>query len=178
MEIEERAALVTRGAHGIGRAVALGLAMEGAAVVVADIDRAEGESERLHNQGCRPRRVIRRGRRQEWRRRQGDDRSCRRRVRRLDILVNNAGGYEEPVYPKEPVAHWTRTLDLHLRSAVLAIQHAVRALRRAGRCDRQHRFLGGPRPGTPLGPEYAAAKAALLPLTACLPPLAQAVRRR
>jgi NAD(P)-dependent dehydrogenase (short-subunit alcohol dehydrogenase family) len=78
---------------------------------------------------------------------------------RLDILVNNVGGYEEPVFSEAPDAHWTSTLDLNLRSAMLAIQHA--GAERAGRSDRQHRFLGlglAPHPG----PEYAAGRAALM----------------
>ena len=38
MKLENRIAIVTGGANGIGRAISLGLAKEGAGIVVADID--------------------------------------------------------------------------------------------------------------------------------------------
>jgi NAD(P)-dependent dehydrogenase (short-subunit alcohol dehydrogenase family) len=61
---------------------------------------------------------------------------------------------------------------------VLAIQHAVRALRAPGGAIVNIASSAGLGLAPQPGPEYAAAKAALLRLTACLPPLAEAVRRR
>src|SRR5205807_9111359 len=92
---------------------------------------------------------------------------------RLDILVNNAGGYKQPVFPDASVAHWSETLDLNLRGAMLAIHYAVRAMRSRGGVIVNIASSGGlgwaPHPG----PEYAAAKAALMRLTASLAPLAE-----
>jgi NAD(P)-dependent dehydrogenase (short-subunit alcohol dehydrogenase family) len=106
------------------------------------------------------------------------NRSCRSAFGRLDTFVTNAGGYEVPVFPDAPVANGTSTLDPNLRSTMLAMQHAVPGDERAGRSDRQHRFLGGPGLAPQPGPEHAAAKTALMRLTACLAPLAETVRRR
>jgi NAD(P)-dependent dehydrogenase (short-subunit alcohol dehydrogenase family) len=92
----------------------------------------------------------------------------------VDILVNNAGGYVEPVFPDAPVAHWTRAVDLNLRSAMLGIHFAVRAMdRRGGGAIINVASVAGLGFGPHPGPEYAAAKAGLMRLTACLAPLAR-----
>ena len=92
---------------------------------------------------------------------------------RLDILVNNAGGYEQPVFPDASVEHWSRALDLNLRGAMLAIHYGVRAMETRGGAIVNIASSAGlgwaPHPG----PEYAAAKAALMRLTASLAPLAE-----
>jgi meso-butanediol dehydrogenase / (S,S)-butanediol dehydrogenase / diacetyl reductase len=113
-----RTALVTGGGNGIGRAVALRLASEGAQVVVADIDLAGA---RRTAALCRPRgqaTAIRL-----------DVRSARsvaalakdvdRRFGRLDVLVNNAGievlGGVADVDP----AAWDEVMAVNLRGTYL-----------------------------------------------------------
>ena len=44
MKLKNRNAIVTGGAHGIGEAISLGLAKEGANVVIADIDSRKADS--------------------------------------------------------------------------------------------------------------------------------------
>jgi 3-oxoacyl-[acyl-carrier protein] reductase len=90
---------------------------------------------------------------------------------RRDILVNNAGGYTSPVYPDAPAAHWQRTLDLNLRTPMLAIQAALPALERDGGAVVNVASSAGVGPYAHPGAEYAAAKAGVIRLTECLAPL-------
>jgi NAD(P)-dependent dehydrogenase (short-subunit alcohol dehydrogenase family) len=97
-----------------------------------------------------------------------------RRFGRLDIVVNNVGNYEEPVFPDAPIEHWTRNLDLNLRSVMLGIHFAARAMaRRGGGAIVSIASSAGLGFAAHPGPEYAAAKAAVMRLTACLAPLAE-----
>jgi NAD(P)-dependent dehydrogenase (short-subunit alcohol dehydrogenase family) len=91
----------------------------------------------------------------------------------LDVLVNSAGGTSSPYFPDAPSDHWGRTLDRNLRGPMLAIQHALPAMRRrgggavvniasvAGLGTLRNRLV-----------EYAVAKAGLIRLTAVLESLA------
>jgi NAD(P)-dependent dehydrogenase (short-subunit alcohol dehydrogenase family) len=78
------------------------------------------------------------------------------------------------VFPDAPVAHWSDALDLNLRSAMLGIHFAIRTMeRRGGGAIVNVASVAGlgfaPHPS----PEYAATKAGLMRLTACLAPLAE-----
>ena len=173
-KLSGKVALVTGGSRGIGAASARALAGEGASVAisyVASPDKAEAVVAELKAKGVQAR---------AYKADQASSTEVERLVNevakdfgRLDILVNNAGGYEEPVFPDAPVAHWTSALDLNLRSAMLAIHHAVGAMgARSGAIINVASSAGlglAPHPG----PEYAAAKSALMRLTACLAPLVE-----
>ncbi len=166
MEIRGRTAIVTGGAHGIGRAIVHRLAADGARVLVADLDEV-GAREVARELGTDAAWVAADvtdeadiGRMLE---------AAVRELGGLDILVNNAGGYDEPVFPDAPVAHWTRTLDLNLRSVLLAIHAAVPVLEaRAGGAIVNIASSAGLGLSSYGGPEYAAAKAAVMRLTGSL----------
>jgi NAD(P)-dependent dehydrogenase (short-subunit alcohol dehydrogenase family) len=174
MELHDRVALVTGGGGaGTGRAVALRLAAEGAAVVVADVD-ADGGRETV-------RRVEAAGGRAAFVR---ADVTAERDVAAmvvfageafggLDVLVNSAGGPDQLRFPDAPSDRWGRTLDLNLRGPMLAIQHALPAMarRRGGAVVNIASIAGmGTLPNVQV--EYAVAKAGLIRLTAVLAPLA------
>jgi NAD(P)-dependent dehydrogenase (short-subunit alcohol dehydrogenase family) len=174
MELHERVAVVTGGGGAAtGRAVALRLAAEGAAVVVADVD-VEGGRETV-------RRVEAAGGRAAFVR---ADVTVERDVEAmtafaadtyagLDVLVNSAGGPAEPRFPDAPSEHWGRTLDLNLRGPMLAIQHALPAMRRrGGGAVVNIASVAGLGTLPNLQVEYAVAKAGLIRLTAVLEPLA------
>ena len=161
MEIRGKAAVVTGGSRGIGRAITERLADEGAQVLVVDLEEPEGAAffgADVTRQDDVERMIA-----------EADG-----RFGGLDILVNNVGNYKEPVFPDAPIVHWTRTLDLNLRSVMLGIHFGVRAMaKRGGGAIVSIASSAGlgfdPHPG----PEYAAAKAAIMRLTACLAPLAE-----
>src|SRR3984957_5035242 len=120
MMLAEKVAVITGGGRGIGRAMALKFAREGAAVAVAARTKLEIEAvaEEVRKAGGRataiPADVA-------------DEKQCVRLVAeatakfgRVDILVNNAGEYG-PVKPVEEInpADWDRVIAVHLRGAYL-----------------------------------------------------------
>ncbi|HSC49611.1 MAG TPA: SDR family oxidoreductase [Gaiellaceae bacterium] len=163
MEIRGQIAVVTGAAAGIGRAVAQALAAEGAAVVVADVD-SDGGRRVAHDLGGRfvHADVLV----------DAELRALIDAAEGLGILVNNAGGAPAPYYPDAPVEHWSRTLDLNLRSAMVATQLALDAMAGGGAIVMVSSIAGhGLAPHR--APEYAAAKAGLMRLTGALAPLAE-----
>lgn len=163
VEIRGKVAVVTGAAAGIGRAIAGALAEEGAALVVADLD-SDGGRRTAHELGGRyvPTDAL-----------VDDDlRALIAAADGLEILVNNAGGAPGPNYPGAPIEHWSRTLELNLRSAMVATQLALEAMTAGGAIVMVSSIAGyglAPHPA----PEYAAAKAGLIRLTAALAPLAE-----
>jgi NAD(P)-dependent dehydrogenase (short-subunit alcohol dehydrogenase family) len=162
-------AVVTGAAVGTGRAIALRLAAEGAAVVMADVDADGGEQTRrlVEDGGGRAALVV------------ADLRSpagvtaaveaATSRFGRLDVLVNNAGGggHLPPHFPDAAPAEWGTLLDLNLRAPMLATQLAIAAMRDGGVVVNVASTAGlGHRPYQ--SPEYAAAKAGLIRFTSSL----------
>ncbi|MFL5935366.1 MAG: SDR family NAD(P)-dependent oxidoreductase [Gaiellaceae bacterium] len=144
MDLAGRVAIVTGGAAGIGRAIAQGLEAEGATVVIADIDEAEGHFFRADLSV--PREVL-----------ELFD-FVRDEFGRLDVLVNNAGGVFES---------WPKTIDVNLAALMLATQLAFAAMGTQGAIVNVSSVAG-------LGtnqydaPDYAAAKAAVVRFTTAL----------
>jgi NAD(P)-dependent dehydrogenase (short-subunit alcohol dehydrogenase family) len=169
VELEEKVALVTGAGAGIGRAVALRLAHEGAAVVIADVDEEAGSSvvNEIRSEGERAGCIV-------------ADVASEADVSRmivfaeeefggLDVLVNNAGGVTEPYFPQSEPEHWGRTLDLNLRGVMLGIHFGVRAMKkRGGGAIVNVSSMGGVGFRPYDKPEYGAAKAGVVRLTASL----------
>jgi NAD(P)-dependent dehydrogenase (short-subunit alcohol dehydrogenase family) len=163
MEIRGKVAVVTGAAAGIGRAIGGALAGEGAAVVIGDVDRDEGRraAEELGAHFVATDVLV-------------DEElgALIDAAEGLEILVNNAGGAPEPNYPEAPVEHWSRTLELNLRSAMVATQLALEAMT-AGGAIVLVSSIAGYGLGPHRAPEYAAAKAGLIRLAGALSPLAE-----
>jgi NAD(P)-dependent dehydrogenase (short-subunit alcohol dehydrogenase family) len=164
-----KVALVTGAGAGIGRAIAVRLAQEGAAVVVADVNEGAGqESVRQIEAGAgRAAFVL-------------ADVAAEADVRGmisfaeqyfggLDVLVNNAGGAPEPYFPEAEPEHWGRTLDVNLRGVMLGTQFGIRVMhRRGGGAIVNVSSIAGIGYGPYDAPEYAAGKAGVVRLTAAL----------
>ena len=161
MEVQGKTAIVTGAAAGIGRSAARALAEAGADVVVADVDDGAGRgvAEELGGRFVHADVLA-----------DDDLRALIGGVPGLAVLVNNAGGAPGPNYPDAPLEHWARTLDLNLRSAMVAIQLALEAMAGGGAIVNVSSMAGyGLYPHA--APEYAAAKAGLMRLTGALSPL-------
>ncbi len=126
--LQNRAAIVTGGASGIGRATAILLAEQGAKVTIGDyrLDPTNHETFAalgIVEQACDVR----------------DDAQVARLVEsavsafgRLDIIVSNAGVGLVKQIPEVTPEEWDNTLDTNFRATFLVARHAIPHLRAAG----------------------------------------------
>jgi glucose 1-dehydrogenase len=134
MRLEGKVAIVTGAGRGIGRAIALGYAREGAAVVVnyrRSGEAAEAAAHEIRQAGGRA--IAFRA-----------DIACLEdhdallaaalgEFGALDILVNNAGiEFHEPAFDATPET-WDETVAVNLKGAYFLAVAAARAMRQAGR---------------------------------------------
>ena len=173
MDIANKVALVTGGGSGIGRASALRLAQEGAAIVVADIDEPGGHETVAQIEKASGRAAFVRA-----------DVTSESDVRAmiafaestyggLDILHNNAGIITGPPrWPDTEPERWMRMLDINLKGVILGTQLALPALRRRGGGVIVHTAsMAGIGAGFPPNPVYSASKGGVVLFTASLAPL-------
>jgi NAD(P)-dependent dehydrogenase (short-subunit alcohol dehydrogenase family) len=120
-EYSQKAALVTGGAQGIGRAVAALLAERGYRVAIADIKAARAERMTFIRCDISREAAVR-----------ACVRGVVRRFGRLDALVNNAGIASPENGPVEKLAltEWNRRIGVNLSGAFLMTKHAAPHLRR------------------------------------------------
>lgn len=166
MLLEAKVAVITGGGRGIGRAMALKFAGEGAAVVVAARTKTEIEAvaKEVRNAGGRAAAVATDV---------AEERQCQHLVRAamaefggVDILVNNAGEYG-PVRPVEEItpAEWDRVIAVHLRGAYLLTRLVLPAMYARGSGAILNISSLSAKSAFAWGSPYAAAKAGMLGLT-------------
>jgi NAD(P)-dependent dehydrogenase (short-subunit alcohol dehydrogenase family) len=164
MDVKDRVAVVTGGAIGTGRAIALALATAGSTVVVCDVD-ADGAEETAS--------LAPAGR-------------CRAEVMdvtvveqvselirdvRPQILVNNAGGsgHIPPHFPGSPRERWQAIVTLNLLAPMWATQEALGPMQAAGEGAIVNVASNAGLGLAPYqSPEYGAAKAGLIRFTSTL----------
>jgi NAD(P)-dependent dehydrogenase (short-subunit alcohol dehydrogenase family) len=144
MDVAGRIAVVTGGAAGIGRAIAERLEAEGATVVIADVEEAEGHFVRVDMSVAADVTALFDFVRDEF--------------GRLEVLVNNAGGVFES---------WAKTIDVNLAAVMRATALAFDLMGDEGAIVNISSVAG-------LGvnqhdaPDYAAAKAGVVRFTTAL----------
>ncbi|MEX1253762.1 MAG: SDR family oxidoreductase [Dehalococcoidia bacterium] len=174
MDITNKVALVTGAGSGIGRASALRLATEGAAVVVVDMNEGGGRETvaQIESSGARAAFV---------RADVTNEADVRAMVAfagetfgGLDILHNNAGIItREPRYPEGDAEAWSRMLDINLRGVILGTQYGIQAMRkRGGGAIVNTASMAGIGVGFPPNPVYAASKGGVVLFTSSMAPLA------
>lgn len=166
VDLDGRVAVVTGAARETGRAISLRLAREGAIVVVADVDAEQGAAtaRQIEDSGGRAVFVATDV---------TDDDALRRMVAAArggpHVLVNNAGGWGPANFPEATPEQWSATLDLNLRSAMLATQLALEPMRAAGGGAVVNiASTAGVASDAYASPEYGAAKAGLIRFTTSL----------
>jgi 3alpha(or 20beta)-hydroxysteroid dehydrogenase len=133
--LDGRIALVTGGARGIGREIAITLARQGATVVAADVllpeleDLASFARDRKHAIFCRPLDVTSP---EQW---SELAHYIDREFRKLDILVNNAGIMRARHFFDTTIEDFQTTMRVNVESMFLGAKTLVPLLTKAGQAN-------------------------------------------
>ena len=163
--LDGKVAIVTGGAQGIGRAIADGLAGEGARIVVADLQRAE-EAAAAYPDGV--------GLTVDVSREEDVERMASETVERcgsIDILVNNAGLYASLAmrpFTEIPLEEWRQVMDVNVASMFLTCRTVVPVMRERGGGKIVNISSGTPFRGVPFLLHYVTSKGAIVALTRAL----------
>ena len=165
MRLKDKVAIVTGGGRGIGRAVALGFAREGAKLVVSDVDlepaqAVAGEIAARGGQALAVKTDV--SRRAEVREMVE---AGVREFGQVDILVNNAGNFSGAMLHKMTEEQWDSVVDVHLKGTYLCTQAVAPHMmeRKSGRIINVTAFAG--ERGNLGSINYAAAKAGIIGIT-------------
>jgi NAD(P)-dependent dehydrogenase (short-subunit alcohol dehydrogenase family) len=168
MQLEGQVAIVTGAGSGIGRAIAHGLAQEGASLVVADVagERAQQVASELEAAGAQAIAVQ-----TDVSRTADADAMVQAavdRFGRIDILVNNAGRAARGFVGQTSDEDWDTVIAVNLRGTFICSRAAVRHMipQRSGRIVNTASGLG--LRGSPGGAVYGASKAAIINFTKSL----------
>lgn len=166
MSLTGKTALVTGGSRGIGRAICLALAAEGAQVVVNDVANQE-EADATVEECCKlgGQAVFRQADVTDFEACERLFAECAATFDAPDILVNNAGVTRDNLIPRMSVEEFERVLDVNLKSAFYCTKLAYRALakKRSGRIVNIASVVGIS--GNAGQANYAASKGGLIALT-------------
>ena len=149
--------IVTGSARGIGRAVSLALAGEGARLVLVDVDKKQLETSKsllLEADISKPEdidKIIK---------------AVMAKFKRIDILVNNAGLCSRRAICEISESEWERLMGVNLKGTFFLSQKvlAIMKRQRSGKIV-NIASLAGKVGGIAVGADYAASKAGVLSLT-------------
>ncbi len=171
MNLENKVAIVTGAAHGIGRAIALRLAKEGADVVVADIDLEHAnevvhEIEALGRRGIATKTDVSKSKDAKLMAKTALD-----KFGKIDILINNAGGSARErgsLFCETTEEVWDYVIGINLKGALncsrAVINHMIE--RRSGKIVSTASGAGVT--GAAGLVDYSAAKASIIGFTRAL----------
>ncbi len=163
--LDGKVAIVTGGAQGIGRAIADGLAADGARIVVADL-RGADEAAAAYPDGV--------GMTVDVASESDVARMVEETVQRcgsVDVLVNNAGLYASLAmrpFTEIPLEEWRQVMDVNVASMFLTCRAAVPVMREAGGGAIVNISSGTPFRGVPFLLHYVTSKGAIVAFTRAL----------
>ncbi len=167
MKLKDKVVIVTGGGSGIGRAIALAFAAEGAKVVVADCrgEAAEDAVQEINKRGGEALAI-----KVDVSNSEEVDRLITEavdRLGRLDIMVNNAGIFDYPHYAvaDTPEEVWDRLINNNLKSVFLGCKYAIRQMLQQGGGKIINTASIAGLGGTAGGPSYTASKHGIVGLT-------------
>jgi NAD(P)-dependent dehydrogenase (short-subunit alcohol dehydrogenase family) len=165
MSLEGKVAIVTGGAQGIGRAIADGLAEQGATIVIADLANAEAAADTYRGGVGYTVDVSEEEQVDEM------VADVKNRLGSIDILINNAGIYaslEMRPFDQIPVDEWRKVMDVNVLSMFLTCRAIVPIMREQGRGKIVNISSGTPFRGVPFLLHYVTSKGAVVALTRSL----------
>jgi NAD(P)-dependent dehydrogenase (short-subunit alcohol dehydrogenase family) len=163
--LDGKVAVVTGAAQGIGNAIAKGLAVEGARLVIADLNRAEEAAQEFEGGVGLSVDVA------DEAQVEGMAQEVVERCGSIDILVNNAGVYaslQMRPFTEIPVDEWRQVMDVNVLSMFLATRAVVPRMREQGGGRIVNISSGTPFRGVPFLLHYVTSKGAIVALTRAL----------
>lgn len=165
MDLKGKVALVTGGAQGIGKAIAVRLAKDGADVVVVDINIDLAQSVLEEIKSWRVSAMALRTDVSDSKEVEGLMKKVEEKFPTLDILVNNAGISKDGLLIRIPEEDWDRVLDVNLKGAFNLTKSVAKVMikQKSGRIVNITSVIG--MMGNVGQASYAASKAGLIGLT-------------
>jgi NAD(P)-dependent dehydrogenase (short-subunit alcohol dehydrogenase family) len=169
MYLKDKVAIVTGGAMGIGRAMAEGLASEGASIVIADIAKADEAAKEMQRKEFKAMGVKTDVALEEDTKRMAEQ--TIRTFGRIDILVNNAGIYTSLLpgpFERISAEEWRKVMDVNVMGMFLCCKAVAGEMRK----NKSGRIInlssGTPFKGIPFLLHYTTSKGAVIALTRAL----------
>ncbi|WOR14109.1 SDR family oxidoreductase [Hyphomonas sp. FCG-A18] len=157
--LQNKTALITGGARGIGAAIAKAFMDQGATVILTDINDDEGQA--TANQLGVSYAHLDVSKEEDWQ-------AIATRYPQIDVLVNNAGitGFEDGPAPHDPASaslgEWRRVHATNLDGVFLGCRYAINAMRTAGTGSIINIASRSGLVGIPGAAAYASSKAAII----------------
>ncbi len=168
MKLEEKVAIVTGGGRGIGRAIALRLAKEGASVIVAQrtLDEVEKVADEIKALGRRAMAMKVDVTKSEEVNQMV--RTTLDKFGKVDILVNNAGGNQPSLFHESKEEVWDWVIAVNLKGVLICSRAVIGHMmeRRSGRVINIASIAGVT--GLTNLADYSAAKGGVIAFTATL----------
>jgi NAD(P)-dependent dehydrogenase (short-subunit alcohol dehydrogenase family) len=133
MSFQNKVAIVTGAAQGIGKGIATVLAQAGCSIVISDLDQKKCEAVAAELKGLG---IKAKGIACDVSQKSAVDKLIAETVKEfkhLDILVNNAGIFPFVSFDKMTEADWDKVLDVNLKSIFLTSQAAAKVMSNGGR---------------------------------------------
>jgi NAD(P)-dependent dehydrogenase (short-subunit alcohol dehydrogenase family) len=169
MDLKGKVAIVTGGSMGIGRALAEGLASEGARVVIADISGAEIAANDMNKKGFTTIGIKVDVSKQEDTERMAEE--TLKAFNQIDVLINNAGIYTSlrpSLFDKIALKQWRRVMDVNVTGIFLCCRAVVGEMRRNQGGRIVNVASTTPFKGTPFFLHYTTSKGAVVAMTRAL----------
>ena len=160
--VEDKVAIVTGAASGIGRGIAEALAREGARVILTDLQEELGReaAKAIGGDAVFVRQDV--TSEESWR---SVISAALERFGRLDVLVNNAGIIIVVDIENTTVEQWRKIMAVNAEGVFLGCKHAIPAMRKSGGGSIVNLSSAAGLVGTPMFPAYSASKGAVRLLT-------------
>ncbi|MCH8055783.1 MAG: SDR family NAD(P)-dependent oxidoreductase, partial [Deltaproteobacteria bacterium] len=171
MRLKDKVIIVTGGGVGIGRAYSLGLAKEGAKVVVADILEKEAKSvaSEIKGEGGEASAIPVDVTSAEKTRAMAE--MSLQKYGRIDVLVNNAGLYtaiKKKPFMEIPGDEWDKVMAVNLKGLFLCAQAVFPAMKKQGQGKIINISSGTIFSGSPYFLHYVTSKAGVIGFTRAL----------
>ncbi|MDD5409032.1 MAG: 3-oxoacyl-[acyl-carrier-protein] reductase [Candidatus Omnitrophica bacterium] len=165
MRLKDKVALVTGGARGIGQAIALTFAREGADIVVADVNLEIAQKTALEIEGLGRKALALEMDVTNYEKVEEGVNKILDKMGKVDILVNNAGITKDNLLLRMSQADWDAVINVNLKGTFNCIKAVSRPMikQRSGRIISIASIIG--LMGNPGQANYAASKAGIIALT-------------